>query len=81
METFSFEGITVATVLDSRRKTKDNLYPVKIRVTFQRERFYFPVNIYLLENDWSVIDTSKKRNLIEKRDVRALRWGCEDTCL
>ena len=31
-----------ATVLDTRKIKKDNTYPVKLRVTFERKQKYYP---------------------------------------
>lgn len=35
-------AITVDVILDTRFEKKDNLYPVKIRVTYQRKQKYYP---------------------------------------
>ena len=35
--------VTIKIVLDTRRAKISGLFPVKIRVTFQREQKYFPV--------------------------------------
>jgi Site-specific recombinase XerD len=36
--------------LDTRRKTKDGKYPLKLRVTYNRKSKYFPTEIYLEED-------------------------------
>ncbi|MBK8659608.1 MAG: hypothetical protein IPN22_12240 [Bacteroidetes bacterium] len=35
--------------LDNRRIKKDDKYPVKIRITYHRQRYYYPTNISLSE--------------------------------
>jgi hypothetical protein len=50
MDTYNLNGITVAAILDNRRETKSGAYPVKIRVTYKRERKYFlPEKICLFQ--------------------------------
>ena len=58
------------TVLDKRRAKKDGLYPVKVRVTFQRKQKYFPTGVSLTQSDFDLItnQTTKKhlRSAMEK---------------
>jgi integrase/recombinase XerD len=58
------------TVLDKRRPKKDGLYPVKVRVTFQRKQKYFPTGVSLTQSDFDLItnQTTKKhlRSAMEK---------------
>ncbi len=42
-------------ILDSRRKKKTGLFPVKLRVTFAREQKYFRTGIDLNETDFSLV--------------------------
>src|SRR5688572_24184150 len=37
--------------LDNRRKKKDNKFPVKIRLTYQRQRYYYPKNFELTDQE------------------------------
>lgn len=65
MDNYSVAGITVSTFFDTRR-VKDNLmFPVKYRVTFKRERVYYPSGIDLSEEHWNSLETTKKRDLLE----------------
>lgn len=43
---------TINIWLDSRRVKKNNKYPVKIRITHKRERYYYPTNISLTESEF-----------------------------
>lgn len=43
---------TIGIWLDNRREKKDGNYPVKIRITHRRERYYYPTNISLTENEF-----------------------------
>ena len=43
------------TVLDTRHKKKNDLYPIKIEVIFRRKQKYFPTGIDVSEKEWSAI--------------------------
>lgn len=43
---------TINVWLDNRREKKDHKFPVKIRITHQRQRFYYPTNISLTESEF-----------------------------
>lgn len=48
-------------VLDNRRPLKDGTFPVKLRITFQRQRKYFNTNYSLNEEDFSKTQGEKTR--------------------
>jgi integrase len=56
--------IRIAIIQDTRRKKKDNKYPVKLRVTYNREAKYYPTNIDLTKDEF--------KNVGDKRTVDAL---------
>ena len=70
MYRFRREGVSVITVLDTRHKKKNGLYPVKIEVIFRRKQKYFPTGIDVSEKEWSAIWTmhrkSEKASYVEK---------------
>ena len=41
MYSYAKDGITVASILDSRKEKRSGLFPVKIRVTYLRDRKYY----------------------------------------
>lgn len=49
---YSKDGITVAAVLDTRHPKKNGLCPVRIRVTYQRQRQYYPTGKDMTPEDW-----------------------------
>ena len=77
MENFSLDGITATIILDKRTPKKTTEpeidlyleYPVKYRVTHMRKQFYYPSGIDLIEDEWKIILTTKKRELIETREL------------
>ena len=52
---------TTAIVLDTRRATKDDQYPVKLRVTFKRVRRYYGIDVRLTKEDWNRMHGPKPR--------------------
>jgi integrase len=50
---------TIAIWLDNRRAKKGNKYPVKIRITSQRQRYYYPANINLTEVEFENATSAK----------------------
>jgi len=71
MFTYSHNGITVVSMLDTRHATKDEKFPVKIRVTFNRNRKYYSTGKYLSMKDWEKLPTTKSRTFSEvKTDIQ-----------
>lgn len=69
MEKFSLDGITATIIFDTRYLKDDLTFPVKYRITFMRKQFYYPSGIDLTENEWKVLTITKKRELIETREL------------
>ncbi|HPI31348.1 MAG TPA: site-specific integrase [Bacteroidales bacterium] len=59
---------TVNIILDTRRANKDNKYPVKLRITYQRIRKYYGIDIQLSKDDWGRVHGEKPRE--EFRNLR-----------
>ncbi len=55
-------GVTVSSVLDQRTINKDGLYPVKIKVYYQRKPKYYSVGITLSKERWDAIPSGKSRD-------------------
>lgn len=71
MFTYSHNGITIASILDTRHATKDENFPVKIRVTFNRGRKYYSTGKYLSFKDWEKLPITKSRSFSEvKADIQ-----------
>jgi integrase/recombinase XerD len=64
---YSDSGITLTALLDDRRKCKDGLYSVRIRVTYQRVQRYFPTGKTLSIEDWDKLPITKIKKLGEIR--------------
>lgn len=60
---FSKDGITVAAILDIRRAKDNGLYPVRIRVTYQRKSQYYPTGKDLTPEQWDEMPTTRNRDL------------------
>ena len=66
-------------ILDTRRKKSNELYPVKLRVTYNRKQRYYPINIDMSKADFNEIYVKnpptrikKTINLIKKEEGKAL---------
>lgn len=59
-------GVTTAVVQDKRIKRKDGTYAIKLRVTFNREQKYYPLNIFLTLEDWDKTQKMKPRKESKK---------------
>lgn len=71
MFNYSHNGITIVSMLDKRRATKDGDFPVKIRVTFNRDRKYYSTGKNLSLADWEKLPTTKSRAFSEvKTDIQ-----------
>ncbi|HEU4790076.1 MAG TPA: site-specific integrase [Flavobacterium sp.] len=68
MYSFSKDGITIATMLDDRKANKKGSFPVKIRVTYKRDRKYYSTGKDLTPEEWKVLPTGKSRLLKETRE-------------
>lgn len=68
MFNYSKDGITVASILDNRRKTIKDTYPVKIRVTYKRDRKYYSTGKELSTEEWRKLPESKARKIVEIRE-------------
>ena len=80
MFNYANSGVTVSSILDNRRATNDNLYPIKIRVTFQRIRKYYSTGKYLKSEAWEKLpDTKSKKMLSIRFDIQNTFDTVKDT--
>lgn len=68
MFNYSKDGITVASMLDNRHKTPQDTCPIKIRVTYKRERKYYATGKSLTMDEWERLPNGKNRELKEIRE-------------
>ena len=64
---YAKDGITVAAMLDTSHPKKNGLYPVRIRVTYARDRRYYPTGKDMTPEEWNVLPTSKARQAVAVR--------------
>jgi len=67
MFSYSNNGITVASIMDDRRATIEGMYPIKIRVTYNRTRKYYSTGKTLSKDDWEKLPETKSKKLLEIR--------------
>jgi len=64
---YSKDGATVSTVLDTRRPKEGDRYPVKVRITFNRQQKYYSTGKNLTADEWAILPTTKSRTLADIR--------------
>lgn len=67
MFNYANNGVTVSSILDNRRATNDNLYPIKIRVTFQRVRKHYSTGKYTTTEEWEKLPDAKSKKMLSLR--------------
>lgn len=68
MYTYSKDGITVYTWLDTRTINANGKYPVKVKVNYQRKPKNYPTGKYLTKEEWELLPTNKSRIFKEIRE-------------
>ena len=68
MYKYAKDGISVLTVLDTRRKKQSGLFPVKVQIIHNRIQKYYTTGKELMPEDWQRLPESKVRKLIEIRE-------------
>lgn len=68
MFNYSKDGITVTSILDTRRAKNSDLYPVRIRVTYRRKAQYYPTGKDLTPEQWDALPKTRNSDLKELRD-------------
>ena len=59
MYTYAKDGITVSSILETRTPNSKGKYPVKIRVTYRRERKYYSTGMSLNHEEWEKLPSGK----------------------
>ncbi len=72
MFNYAINGITIASILDTRRETVKGNYPVKIRVTAKRVRKYYSTGKTSTKNEWNLLPESKSKKSAElRKDIQS----------
>lgn len=64
---YSKDGITVTPIIDKVHPKKNGLCPIRIRVTYQRKRVYYPTGKDLTVKDWERLSNARSRDI---KDIR-----------
>ena len=71
MFSYANNGITISSILDQRREMNGGTYPIKIRVTFKRERKYYSTGKNLSTEEWEKLsDTKSKKQISVRTDIQ-----------
>lgn len=63
MRFYSKDGLTISSMLDTRRELNDGTFPIKIRVYYQGKRIYYPTGKSVTSHEWEVLPSSKNKEL------------------
>lgn len=80
MKSFTENGVTGVSFLDTRREKKSGKFPVKFRITFQRKTLLYRANIDLTTDEWLSVTDPKDKNhntLFAKRMRKLIDEGIE----
>ncbi len=67
---YSKDGITIALWLESRRLRKDGRGSLKVRVTYNRERAYYPTGKFFTPKEWEALPRTRSHSALEiRRDI------------
>ncbi|WP_159468022.1 site-specific integrase [Dyadobacter sp. 3J3] len=61
MYSYSQDGITISSIQDIRKPNKDKKFPVKIRVTYKRDRKYYSTGKNMSVQEWESLPGTKSK--------------------
>lgn len=64
---YSREGVSVLTILDTRRKKNNGLFPIKIQVVYRRKQKYYPTGKDISVEEWGTLLKARSCRLVEIR--------------
>lgn len=64
---YSRDGVSVLTILDTRRAKKNGLYPIKVQVVFKRKQKYYSTGKEISKENWEKLLNTRSQQLIEIR--------------
>ncbi len=64
---YSREGVSVLTILDTRRKKNNGLFPIKIQVVYRRKQKYYSTGKDVSREEWATLLKAKSYRLVEIR--------------
>ncbi len=71
MDSYILNGIGISLFLDNRRENKTGKYPIKIRITYKRDRKYYSTGKSLSIEEWNKIEKTKNTELLStKKDLQ-----------
>lgn len=69
---YARDAIKVGVMLDTSHPRKDGKYPVRVRVTWFRQRQYYPTGKALTAAEWDALQTTKSRELLAiRKDIES----------
>ena len=59
MYSYIKDGVSVSSMIDTRKTNSKGHYPIKIRVNYQRRREYYYLGISITKKEWKALPSSK----------------------
>lgn len=79
MYKYTKDGVSVLTVLDTRRAKKEG-FPVKVQVVYKRVQKYYATGKELTPGDWNKLSTTKSKHLLSiRKDIQSTFDIIKDT--
>jgi len=63
MYKYTKDGVSVLTILDTRRPKQNGLFPVKVQVIYNRIQKYYSTGKELSPDDWAILPTTKSQKI------------------
>ncbi len=64
MYKYTIDGVSILTILDTRRSKKSGLYPIKVQVVYNRVQKYYNTGKDLCVEEWESLPNTKTRELV-----------------
>lgn len=68
-KSFIVGGVAGSVILDTRRAKKENVYPVKFRIIFQRKAIHISPGYNFTEDEFLKLDKTRTLSLVKKREL------------
>jgi integrase len=68
MYKYAKDGVSILTILDTRRPKQSGLYPVKVQVIYNRTQKYYSTGKELSSEDWAILPSTKSKKLLSVKD-------------
>jgi integrase len=65
--------VLTALYLDKRREKSDKTFPLKLRISYQKERRYYSTGVDLTEGDWRKVNSTSSSNQLKRIRAKTMQ--------